>query len=447
MTNEYLEFRNDQETIVCYDVIMEHTVTEMPRVADAGIASTRLTGASLRAMQVVWLAVALVAVGLVLAGVSPYFGQLSSVCTASAEMCEQSSSLMPAQVAALAAVGVDLPQYATIILAIELSMLAVWVGVAIVIFWLRADDWMALLVSAMLIVFSTSTFVAGSLEAAPLRWPQTTGLVLGLGLLGELLITAFFLLFPNGRLVPRWLWWLFPLRIVTSAMNYVPAFSTLPDWTWFVTFFVPLAFMVAAPVYRYRRVSTPYERHQTRWVLYGVTIGLGIFLSAMIVTFFNRTWEATWAPLLWTAMTMLVTFIPISIGIAMLRSNLWDIDVVIRRTTVYAVLTALLALVYFGSIVILQQFLTPLISDSAPAVVLSTLLIAALFLPLRRARRDRPALLSPQIRRREGAGRIRGYGARRDRPRCADSRVGAGDSGDDAAGAGQCVAVRANIDE
>jgi hypothetical protein len=60
------------------------------------------------------------------------------------------------------------------------------------------------------------------------------------------------------------------------------------------------------------------------------------------------------------------------------------VDVVIRKTAVYSILTVLLALVYFGLVVVLQRLLLPAIGDSTPAIVLSTLLIAALFMPLRR---------------------------------------------------------------
>jgi hypothetical protein len=74
----------------------------------------------------------------------------------------------------------------------------------------------------------------------------------------------------------------------------------------------------------------------------------------------------------------------LGLTMAVLRYRLFDIEVIIRRTTAYAILTALLALVYFGSVVVLQRLLTPITGNSAPAVVLSTLLIAALFLPLRR---------------------------------------------------------------
>jgi hypothetical protein len=73
-----------------------------------------------------------------------------------------------------------------------------------------------------------------------------------------------------------------------------------------------------------------------------------------------------------------------AITFGVLRYRLWEIDVVIRRTTSYAIVTGLLALIYFGSVVVLQRVLSPVTGESTAAVVLSTLLIAALFLPLRR---------------------------------------------------------------
>jgi hypothetical protein len=79
---------------------------------------------------------------------------------------------------------------------------------------------------------------------------------------------------------------------------------------------------------------------------------------------------------------------PITVGIAILRYRLFDIDVIIRRTTSYAILSGILLLVYFGSIVVLQRLLSPLTGNSQAAIVLSTLLIAALFLPLRRRVQD-----------------------------------------------------------
>jgi hypothetical protein len=145
---------------------------------------------------------------------------------------------------------------------------------------------------------------------------------------------------------------------------------------------------VGVQVYRYRRHSTERERYQTRWVVFGVVVGLGTFVVVALVTMVTGFWQSIWSILAWTFMNIIATIIPVTFAIAILRANLWDIDVVIRRTTVYAFLTALFALVYFGSVMVLQRLLSPITGESTAAVVLSTLFIAALFLPLRRRVQD-----------------------------------------------------------
>jgi hypothetical protein len=137
----------------------------------------------------------------------------------------------------------------------------------------------------------------------------------------------------------------------------------------------------AAMVVRFRR-SRGVERQQLKWFLYAVAL-----LPTMAIV--------VWVPLVggWLLGLILIA-LPAAIGIAVLRYRLYDIDLIIRRTLIYSALTAALALVYFGSAVLLQNLFSTLApvatlqgsssGQSPVAIVISTLVIAALFNPLRR---------------------------------------------------------------
>jgi hypothetical protein len=144
---------------------------------------------------------------------------------------------------------------------------------------------------------------------------------------------------------------------------------------------------ILAQWYRYRTVSTPSERSQTRWVMFGLgVVALGLFVNLMMAL----TAQALAFILQYSNwITLAFTAVPISIGIAILRYRLWDIDVLIRRTLIYGVLTALLALLFSGGVIVLQRLFVILTGqESELAVVVSTLAIAALFTPLRRRIQD-----------------------------------------------------------
>lgn len=123
--------------------------------------------------------------------------------------------------------------------------------------------------------------------------------------------------------------------------------------------------------------STGVERLQYKWFAYAASF---LLLELFIDFFFElpQPWEAL-------KETIPLILLPVAIGIAILRYRVWDIDVIIRRTLVYGALTLTLALVYFGSVILLQSVFTAVSGQgSAVAIVISTLVIAALFTPLRR---------------------------------------------------------------
>jgi hypothetical protein len=125
------------------------------------------------------------------------------------------------------------------------------------------------------------------------------------------------------------------------------------------------------------------SRAQLRWGLGSMILGIGIFfLTTFLPTYVDLPLSVE--QFLRAAGWLSFVIMGVGLAVAILRYRLFDIDVIIRKTTSYALLTALLALVYFGSVVLLQRVLSPFTGESTIAVVLSTLLIAALFLPLRR---------------------------------------------------------------
>jgi hypothetical protein len=141
--------------------------------------------------------------------------------------------------------------------------------------------------------------------------------------------------------------------------------------------------IVLVQAYRYRRVSDATQRQQTKWVVLGiVAAAVGYCMFPVL----NLLQGGVLVSLLgYTAALLLLALLMLSIVVAVLRYRLYDIDLIINRTLVYGTLTALLVAVYVGSVVSLQAALRGLAGqESQLAIVASTLLIAALFNPLRR---------------------------------------------------------------
>ncbi|MEZ4519963.1 MAG: hypothetical protein R3C44_25095, partial [Chloroflexota bacterium] len=184
-----------------------------------------------------------------------------------------------------------------------------------------------------------------------------------------------------SALLQKWPWlaWA-PYLIGLLALVAFVRKAYIFTWGWMAA-----GVVIAVGILIYNAVTShdAVSRAQLRWGLGGMVIGLAFFfLSAFSGFFFDVSDRVQGILDIFGSLSFGI--MGITLGIAVMRYRLFDIDVIIRRTTSYAILTGLLLLVYFGSVIILQRLLSPITGESTVAVVLSTLLIAALFLPLRR---------------------------------------------------------------
>ena len=231
------------------------------------------------------------------------------------------------------------------------------------------------------------------------------------GLFGTYLL----LLFPDGRLPSRrWrlLAWLSGAVIVLASMGVMLAPGPLQglggvrnpfgvegvpwveDAGTAVLLMLPLCMLASASslMMRYRR-SGGEVREQIKWIAFAASVVVIVYLLVVVTSFVvpSVTWFAAasplWLNILEYAALVSLTAVPIAVGFAVSKYRLYDIDVVINRTLVYGSLTALLALVYLGGVTAAQAIFSTLTGQQEQpqlAIVISTLIIAALFNPLRR---------------------------------------------------------------
>jgi len=281
--------------------------------------------------------------------------------------------------------GLSLDFYAWLNMSVSIIILLVYVLVGIVLFLRKSDDRMALLASISLVLFpfAFSAQIVGTLPAA---WTLPVEIV---ELLGNLGLGLFFFVFPSGRFVPRWASLLMVVWIVYWIISLFFPDSPLANS---LLFFFPLPgiilCLIVLQIYRYRRVSTPIQRQQTKWVIAGFAIAFGplaISLTieySLLIQIFPKS--SLLISLVQLPFDLLLLIFPLSLGFAILRYRLWDIDVLVNRALVYGTLTILLGLIYAGLVIGFQSLFGELIRQTNGVVIVaSTLVIAALFQPLR----------------------------------------------------------------
>jgi hypothetical protein len=296
--------------------------------ASSYIPIKRLRGSLLRAARVGWIILALAALVILLTSLPGYartsVGELDHA-PSTPSTTTTSFFTIASAVASLAS-----------------ALLSI--GLAWILFKFKFDEPVAAALAYYLLVYGI--VMAGPIERWGSYWIGDSEFAIALqAYLMATPTVAFFALFPNGRFIPGWMRWtlilslpwnillifLLPLDFATVTQQPL-AFSMLAIW--FLTFVV---LGIYAQIVRYRRVSTPEERQQTKWVVFGFALWFGYILFSTGPYFYTDSLPPdaqvpSWVPLAGLGWWLSLSIVPISLTIAITRYRLWNIDLLINRS-------------------------------------------------------------------------------------------------------------------
>ena len=300
-------------------------------------------------------------------------------------VCPSGCALTPGNVSALEYLGLSIPFYVNLYMAIQVLYILVCVGIALLIVFKKPGQWVPLGLSCFLLWFSA--YEGADYRALLIAYPALTVpvqllLFLGGGMLGTYAIFTF----PNGKFGSRWILGYFLFDVIEGVLAIfitAPAFVTFNTVLGLISFFI----WPGVLIYRVCRLLSAPEGAATKWLI----VGWCVFLPFLFLAFFV-------VPAVVPAYSFALLLVNIAgffgCGIniagcmmAVLYANAFDIDVFVRRTLVYTSLTAIVAVFYVGLVLGSQAAFAAFsaqASQSPLILVGSTLIIAALFHPLRR---------------------------------------------------------------
>lgn len=337
-------------------------------------------------LRALWFGVALLVVELMLLSIRPAYARWVSLC--SDPPCA-ADLLTPAGLKALTALGWTPHQFAIYNIALAFLVAFFYVSVALLIFRARPNEPIALYSSIGLMLFGA--FFSDYIDVARTLAPAMEEVMDVLPFISLVWFFQLFYLFPDGVFVPRWTRWA-TLAWILSPFVVVPFMLYSPDiWGLLVQFTVVAALLftsILAPIYRYRHVSNPIERQQTKWVLFGLLqlIALGTLFGDILPFFWPvLVLNGTLPEMINTfVQAASMAFLPITMAMALLRYRLWDVDRLLNRTLVYIPLTSILTVIYTTSMTLSQKLFTTVTGQSSPAVaIFTTIVLTSTFSPVK----------------------------------------------------------------
>jgi signal transduction histidine kinase len=279
--------------------------------------------------------------------------------------------------------GLPVTAYATWWSAVLLAFAAVCAGVAALVVARRPREPAAWSTALLLVALGAAN--APSMEALVWQRPALAPVATAAFQLLLVSLLLFLFTFPDGRFVPRWSW---PAVVVAAAGLVVArgSVATPVGEALFWALLLGLGGGLAAQVHRYRRVSPPEQREQTRWVLVAAAVAVALQLVLPVlegVPALSR--PGAGAALLDMAspagISLGFSLVALALAGALLRSRLWGLDVVVNRALVYAAVTAGLLVLYVALVTVLSRWAGAV--GQAGGSVLGAALVALAFAPLR----------------------------------------------------------------
>ncbi|MGE5703002.1 MAG: histidine kinase [Clostridia bacterium] len=323
------------------------------------------------------IAFCLITMALYIGSIPDYYTKLVTVCIS--DGCGNSVPAMP-----LPDNGLSLKSLALLLILIDCCFTFGFYIAAAILAWKGFREPMGMLTVLVLVAFGTSfpslTVVASGDTGFAHQWFMFVSVI------GWISLALFFFLFPDGRFVPSWSRYFFILFVVVNVINLAYGGDMwrqlhLSEYLQICWYAGSTFILLFSQLYRYRRLSPPLQRQQTKWVVYGGTVGLVGFVvismlfdpqfndgSAMTFVYLNLALHAT------------LLAIPVSLTMAVLRRRLWDIDPIVNRTLVYFALSICVVLLYTLTVLYLSRlfqtegnFIVSLIATAGVAIVFAPL--------------------------------------------------------------------------
>ncbi|HEY6409534.1 MAG TPA: hypothetical protein VIY29_18905 [Ktedonobacteraceae bacterium] len=362
------------------------TVHQRPRDEAHPAASSATPGRKkwnwYRVAQVAWVVLALGMLAIIVISLPTYFQYVGTVCTLHDLSNCATDQLAPVYVQFFHQLHLPIALAAGFFAVLTFAVAVLYWVVALLIFWRKSGEWIGLSVSLVLVIISVVLVGTNVTEQSP-QLLQLLANFFSNFVLGPA-VALFLFTFPTGRFNPRWSLVAFVLGCVLIVLSSLPVTSSLIPSGLVAALAFLLAFVVQ--VYRYVRVYDAVQQQQTKWFIFGTSIVVSLLVMYGLLGAVAPT--APWNQLFTGPFWLLVwTILLLSVAFPILRYRLWDIDVIINRTLVYGSLTILLVALYVALILALQALVgavTGSLSQQPLVIVASTLVIAALFQPLRR---------------------------------------------------------------